>query len=760
MVVEQATTHSNRSGIRVDSSYLLSGIDVVAGDAVTTALLGDGRGVEIGVDSDVVASDTLSRLDVVDERPFLWDKTTTGSDIGTTGGLFAAPTGLLFTADDATSAAYTFERAAPTESMDVAATMHVAGMPAVSSGVQSITVTNGGAYTTTPTVTLTGGGGSGATADVVMGRYLSPENMVVDGGSYGSSDVITVRLDPPIDGLAFEVVLNDLGGGEWAVHSATIINWDQFPSQSLPTVVFSESTRVGGRAASGATAWYEDEFGDNSWGVASIVVTNAGDGYASAPSVEFDPASVASATAIMGYPIKSVTQIVDAPLAGLTRLAAWFKDRVDIDGVLNVSGGVTATTITASGKITVSGGIRSLGGDVRFGSLAAGSSVLIGNPTPTFPTGSNIDLDVKTGVRAGDDIHVRDGLYVGDPGNNIFGMGSYLNGHLRTYGNLEVNPMNGVREGEQGKFFITTTANTTDTKFQFYTATDGLHIGSGGSETKTGVPTINLDQNTKVTGNMTATGDIVSTGNLQSVGAVYAGTNVYAQDVEAAGDVLVSDDLTVGGGAAIGFATPVDGQLKVKTLAASNHHELTVKTGSSEVEFRSSNNSTSNNPYLTFYGNTAGDLHTRFCSQGANRWANLWIQGTGTGGSIVQFSRPGASGSSLNSVIYQIRSAATGLRFYMNDSAADSTVVFDNPYASYVTNVAVEGRLGVGTLTPPTTGNTLQVTGGIQDDGAPIGRWRGTAASDPATPKGGDMYKNTGDSKVYIYTGAAWEALN
>jgi hypothetical protein len=38
-------------------------------------------------------------------------------------------------------------------------------------------------------------------------------------------------------------------------------------------------------------------------------------------------------------------------------------------------------------------------------------------------------------------------------------------------------------------------------------------------------------------------------------------------------------------------------------------------------------------------------------------------------------------------------------------------------------------------------------------------RWRGSSATDPATPLGGDMYLNTGDSKIYLYNGTAWEAL-
>lgn len=39
-------------------------------------------------------------------------------------------------------------------------------------------------------------------------------------------------------------------------------------------------------------------------------------------------------------------------------------------------------------------------------------------------------------------------------------------------------------------------------------------------------------------------------------------------------------------------------------------------------------------------------------------------------------------------------------------------------------------------------------------------RWRGSAASDPSDPLGGDIYYNSSDTKTYIYNGTAWNALN
>lgn len=38
-------------------------------------------------------------------------------------------------------------------------------------------------------------------------------------------------------------------------------------------------------------------------------------------------------------------------------------------------------------------------------------------------------------------------------------------------------------------------------------------------------------------------------------------------------------------------------------------------------------------------------------------------------------------------------------------------------------------------------------------------KWRGVAATDPTSPVAGDIYKNSGDSLVYLYDGTAWVAL-
>lgn len=59
-----------------------------------------------------------------------------------------------------------------------------------------------------------------------------------------------------------------------------------------------------------------------------------------------------------------------------------------------------------------------------------------------------------------------------------------------------------------------------------------------------------------------------------------------------------------------------------------------------------------------------------------------------------------------------------------------------------------------------TVGGTISASSTISSAGAPVARWRGSAESDPADPRGGDTYKNTTSGKIRIYDDAAWVDLN
>ena len=52
------------------------------------------------------------------------------------------------------------------------------------------------------------------------------------------------------------------------------------------------------------------------------------------------------------------------------------------------------------------------------------------------------------------------------------------------------------------------------------------------------------------------------------------------------------------------------------------------------------------------------------------------------------------------------------------------------------------------------------VTSAIQTQLNEKPKWHGELASDPGSPASGDMYYNTGDTKVYIYVNSSWTALN
>lgn len=41
-----------------------------------------------------------------------------------------------------------------------------------------------------------------------------------------------------------------------------------------------------------------------------------------------------------------------------------------------------------------------------------------------------------------------------------------------------------------------------------------------------------------------------------------------------------------------------------------------------------------------------------------------------------------------------------------------------------------------------------------------VGQWRGVAVSPPADPRSGDVYKNSGDGKLYLYDASTWQLIS
>jgi len=57
-------------------------------------------------------------------------------------------------------------------------------------------------------------------------------------------------------------------------------------------------------------------------------------------------------------------------------------------------------------------------------------------------------------------------------------------------------------------------------------------------------------------------------------------------------------------------------------------------------------------------------------------------------------------------------------------------------------------------------GTTFTISGNATERGSQLTRWRGQAASDPATPEGGDMYWNTSNSTLRVHNGSGFINLN
>lgn len=151
---------------------------------------------------------------------------------------------------------------------------------ALGSKVTAVTITNAGTYTTAPNVTFSAPGGSGHTAHGTAALGAANITSIGSGGAgYAANDTITLT------GGVVITVLTVSGG---AVATASITTPGSVTV--IPANPVAQSSSSGG--GSGAT------FNLN-WGVTSVVITIAGDGYGSAPTVTFS-AGAATGTAVIG----------------------------------------------------------------------------------------------------------------------------------------------------------------------------------------------------------------------------------------------------------------------------------------------------------------------------------------------------------------------------------------------------------------------------------------------------------------------------
>lgn len=156
--------------------------------------------------------------------------------------------------------------------------------PFSGAGIDSITITNAGSYTTVPTVTIADApsGGLTATASVVLGVTIATVN---NGGSgFSVNDV----LIPQISSFAPSVVLKvtSIGGGG-AITGLAIV---------APGSITSGSTHLNPITfVKGANPM----LADLTWGVISCPIIQPGAGYTSVPGVTFS-AGAAAGTAVLG----------------------------------------------------------------------------------------------------------------------------------------------------------------------------------------------------------------------------------------------------------------------------------------------------------------------------------------------------------------------------------------------------------------------------------------------------------------------------
>lgn len=161
----------------------------------------------------------------------------------------------------------------------------IAQNPFGGSGVQSITLTAGGVYTSQPSVSIAPPG-AGVTATAALTFQAVGVQLVFPGSSYTLGDTITLT-----NGIT--LIVNGVfpSPGPGALTSVSIFSLGGQTSSFPASPVLQVST-----SGTGSGAQFNIQ-----WTVATIIVTNPGSGYGGAPAVTFTAGSpTASATTTIG----------------------------------------------------------------------------------------------------------------------------------------------------------------------------------------------------------------------------------------------------------------------------------------------------------------------------------------------------------------------------------------------------------------------------------------------------------------------------
>ena len=163
---------------------------------------------------------------------------------------------------------------------DFTQTPPISKNPFVGSGIDHVTVTTPGTYTTVPTVSFGGSPTIAATAIAVL-QVQSVPTISAGGAGYTIGDTVNF-------GSSLVMLVTNVAAGvitAWSVQSPGYIS-----SGSVPTNPFNQINTSGSGTGAQISA---------TWGVGQVVVTGAGAGFGSAPSVIFSTGA-ATATAYLG----------------------------------------------------------------------------------------------------------------------------------------------------------------------------------------------------------------------------------------------------------------------------------------------------------------------------------------------------------------------------------------------------------------------------------------------------------------------------
>lgn len=157
--------------------------------------------------------------------------------------------------------------------------------PFQGAGVQSVTVTNAGTYTTVPSATLSNAPSGGVTGIVQPSLGVTSVSVGSSENGWAIGDLMTVRGTNKYGGIILRVLT--LSGSQ--VASVAIVSPGAIISGSTPSnpIVFEKTSATSLDCSLNLT-----------WGVTSVNVLSSGAGYVSTPTVTFSAGS-AAATAVL-----------------------------------------------------------------------------------------------------------------------------------------------------------------------------------------------------------------------------------------------------------------------------------------------------------------------------------------------------------------------------------------------------------------------------------------------------------------------------